>query len=97
MESEANPTAEGGFYAPLPPDMRAYLEHGNITVEGQTFAVRTRIEDGSTHYDWISGPNHGYGFSTSGGPSLLSLDQHSASIRDFLSGIDPATGYLADP
>lgn len=97
MESDRNPTDEGWFYAPAPPDMRTYRELGNFTVDGETFAVRRSDGDGSTHYDWISGPNDGYGFSTFGSPEPLSHEQRLASIRDFLAGIDPATGYLYDP
>ena len=49
---------------------------------------------GGTHYTWISGPNPGYGFSTS--PTHGSFEQHRASIRNFLSMIDPTTGYIED-
>lgn len=35
-----------------------------ITVEGETFVVRRRGK-GDYAYDWISGPNPGYGFSGS--------------------------------
>jgi hypothetical protein len=97
MESGCNATAEGGFYAPAPPDTHIYRDLGNFTVDSETFAVRRRADDGSTHYDWISGPNDGYGFSEFGSPEPLSREQHSASIRDFLAGIDPATGFLSDP
>lgn len=96
MESDRNPTDQGGFYAPAPQDTCTYTNLGNVTVDGETFAVRRRDDDGSTHYDWISGPNDGYGFSESGGPELRRPEWHVASIRDFLAGIDPATGYLSD-
>jgi hypothetical protein len=66
-------------------------------VDGETFAVRTSPDDGAIHYDWVSGPNDGYGFSTSGGIEPLSRERHLDRIRDFLAGIDPATGYLSDP
>lgn len=97
MESDRNPTDEGGFYAPTSalPDTHSYTDLGDVTVDGETFAVRRRDDDGSTHYDWISGPNDGYGFSTFGSPEPLSHDQRLASIRDFLAGVDPATGYLS--
>jgi hypothetical protein len=96
MESDPIPTDEG-VYSPAPPDTRAYTEVGNFTVDGETFDVRRRDDDGVLEYDWVSGPNHGYGFNTFGSTELLSHDHHVASIRDFLSAVDPATGYLSDP
>ncbi|MEN0129168.1 MAG: HAD family phosphatase [Brevundimonas sp.] len=65
----------------------------HLTVDGETFAVR-RHDDGE-RFDWLSGPNPGYGFSSarsdgaaSDGPAL------EASIRRFLSLVDPVTGYI---
>lgn len=49
------------------------------------------------HYDWLTGPNPGYGFA--GGtcpPSTLTDEDHIEAIRDFLAEIDPETGYLSD-
>ncbi|GAA2850117.1 hypothetical protein Acy02nite_33240 [Actinoplanes cyaneus] len=64
-----------------------------LTVDGERFALRAR--DSGTDYTWLTGPNPGYGFSAS--PTAdLSVEQHTAMVRDFLSAIDPATGYLAD-
>lgn len=65
-----------------------------LDVDGERFAVR-RNPDGGHSYDWLSGPNRGYGFSSSGSPNP-SMAQHEESIRGFLSMIDPATGYLED-
>lgn len=93
MQSDRSPSDEGGFYAPAPPDTHTYTGLGSFALDGETFAARRR-DDGSMHYDWVSGPNEGYGFSTSGGPEPLSREEHLASIRDFLSAIDPATGYF---
>jgi hypothetical protein len=70
-----------------------YTDLGTLDVDGETFAVRRRDEDGSAHYDWISGPNPGYGFSTSGS-GQESREHHATAIRGFLASIDPATGYL---
>lgn len=97
MEDDRNRAADGWFYAPAPPDTRTYRELGNFTVDGETFAVRRCDEDRSTQYDWVSGPNDGYGFNTFGSSEPLSHGQRVACIRDFLAGIDPATGYLRDP
>lgn len=98
MESDRDPTDEGWVYVPASiPDTRTYTDLGNFTVDRETFAVRRRDDDGSTHYDWISGPNDGYGFSSFGGSGPISHERHLAVIRDFLAGIDPATGYLSYP
>ncbi|TCC31907.1 hypothetical protein [Kribbella speibonae] len=64
-----------------------------LEVDGEDFELRSD-GFGGTHYDWISGPNAGYGFSTS--PSPGSLEQHRANIRTFLSMVDPTTGYIED-
>ena len=64
-----------------------------LEVDGEAFELRSD-GFGETHYDWISGPNPGYGFSTS--PSPGSYEQHQANIRTFLSMIDPTTGYIED-
>ncbi|KAA9146218.1 hypothetical protein F6B41_15945 [Microbacterium lushaniae] len=79
------------------PDGDTYSDIGSFTVDGETFAVRRRDSDGSCHYDWVSGPNDGYGFSVSGGYEPVTREWHVAAIRDFLAGIDPATGYLSYP
>jgi len=52
-------------------------------------------QTGSDDYTWISGPNPGYGFGTARSdrePS--SMDDHVEAIRDFLSAVDPGTGYI---
>ena len=59
---------------------------------GSRFAGRER---GGTAYDWLSGPNKGYGFGSSGTPHL-SMEEHRESIRVFLAMIDPYTGYIGD-
>lgn len=75
-----------------------------LIVDGETFTVTCRPAEGQYAYDWISGPNPDYGFSTTlhqaGGPRphppppILTRTQHEQSIRDFLSQINPDTGYL---
>ena len=65
-----------------------------LDVDGEHFAVR-RFPDGGWTYNWLSGPNEGYGFSVSGQP-IRSHDEHREHIRGFLSMIDPATGYIGD-
>jgi hypothetical protein len=90
---------EGVVYVPLSalPDTHEYTELGNFTVDGETFTIRRRDDDGSLHYDWISGPNDGYGFSVFCGVGPIGRERHSADIREFLSAIDPETGYFYDP
>lgn len=64
----------------------------------ELFRVRLRPRHGRLveyDYDWLTGPNDGYGFGLSG-PFVLSEDDHRARIQQFLAGIDPATGYLAE-
>ena len=63
-----------------------------LDVDGERFAIR-RAADGGTAYDWLSGPNEGYGFGSSGTPNRL-VEEHLGSIRAFLAMIDPNTGYI---
>src|SRR4051794_34869311 len=72
-----------------------------VEVDGETFAVR---EDSmgvvSEHgrgfsYEWLTGPNQGYGFGV-WGPPPESDDFHVENVRSFLRNIDPATGYLRE-
>jgi hypothetical protein len=83
-----------------PPDSR------NLTVDGEEFRIH-RTEDGTTHCDWLSGPNPGYGLSIGRpatfvregqlrppGDAVLTEDLLVQSIRDFLAAINPKSGYL---
>jgi len=63
-----------------------------LDVDGERFAIR-RAGDGGTTYDWLSGPNKGYGFGSSATPNR-SMEEHRESIRTFLAMIDPNTGYI---
>jgi hypothetical protein len=65
-----------------------------LDVEGERFAIR-RAGDGGTAYDWLSGPNEGYGFGSGGTPDRP-VAEHRESIRVFLAMIDPDTGYIGD-
>jgi hypothetical protein len=65
-----------------------------LEVDGERFAIRRAGDDG-TVYDWLSGPNTGYGFASGGTPNR-SVDEHRESIRTFLAMIDPNTGYIGD-
>jgi hypothetical protein len=63
-----------------------------LVVDGQVFELRDH--EGGTDYDWMSGPNEGYGFGSiaRGVPD----EAHRASVRNFLDMIDPMTSYVAD-
>jgi hypothetical protein len=65
-----------------------------LDVDGERFAIR-RAGDGGTAYDWLSGPNKGYGFGSSGTPDRP-MEEHRESIRGFLAMVDPDTGYIGD-
>jgi hypothetical protein len=65
-----------------------------LDVDGERFAIR-RSGGGGTAYDWVSGPNQGYGFGSSGPPDRPA-EEHEESIRAFLAMIDPKTGYIGD-
>jgi hypothetical protein len=65
-----------------------------LDVDGEVFTVRQGTGGGFA-YEWVSGPNPGYGFGTSGPPSRTA-DEHRDDIRGFLAMIDPATGFIAD-
>jgi hypothetical protein len=65
-----------------------------LDVDGELFAVREG-GGGGTAYDWLSGPNDGYGFGSSGSPTP-SVEEHREAIRTFLAQIDPTTGYIGD-
>ncbi|MFY0407945.1 hypothetical protein [Solicola sp. PLA-1-18] len=67
-----------------------------LHVDGETFEVRAHPDTPGTYlYDWVSGPNPGYGFGTSTSDnSDLSLADHEEGIRDFLSQVDPHTGFI---
>jgi hypothetical protein len=67
-----------------------------VSVDGEDFEIQASADrPGQYRYDWISGPNAGYGFtsaSSDGRPSTMS--DHEAAIRNFLSLVDPETGYI---
>ena len=67
-----------------------------LDVDGERFAIRRAAwGQGGTDYDWLSGPNKGYGFGSSGTPNR-SVEEHREHIRAFLAMIDPNTGYIGD-
>lgn len=73
-------------------------DHLRLTVNGQVFDVDYDLEQpGAYHYTWVSGPNDGYGFtSRRSDHQRSSVAEHDEGIRDFLSAVDPETGYIED-
>jgi hypothetical protein len=69
---DASPGGGGNDPGAAPDEYRATHGAGavllTLDVDGEQFAIRQR-EGGGYHYDWVSGPNQGYGFSSSGTPS----------------------------
>ena len=65
-----------------------------LDVDGERFAIR-QAGDRGTNYDWLSGPNKGYGFASSGTPNRPAAE-HRDTIRAFLAMIDANTGYVGD-
>jgi hypothetical protein len=68
-----------------------------LTVDGQDFRICERAgKPGEYDFDWLSGP-HDYGFGLSGADGYaMTLPEMEEAIRNFLAGIDPATGYLKE-
>lgn len=79
-----------------------------LVVDREVFDVRPSESGHGVDFDWVSGPNPGYGFSSSlpvtfarSGEATVA-DPESAEadlvthIRHFLAQIDPDTGYIAD-
>jgi hypothetical protein len=67
-----------------------------VEVDGEVFDVVARRDPpGHVDYRWISGPNPDYGFSSASSDGRAStMVDHVAAIRNFLSQVDPATGYI---
>jgi hypothetical protein len=67
-----------------------------VEVDGERFEVRARPDvRGQYDFTWLSGPNPGYGFSsTSSDGSDRTRAELVESIRGFLGQVDPITGYI---
>ena len=68
-----------------------------MVVDGEHFDVtELASEPGVYELRWVSGPNEGYGFATMkyGGEGHTGAELEDA-IRNFLSQVDPTTGYIA--
>ena len=67
-------------------------------IDGEVFEVAARPgHPGVYDYNWTSGPNRQYGFTSARSDrSSSTTAEHEEAIRGFLAEIDPETGYLAD-
>ena len=81
---------------PKPPDESTVGPAVRVTVDGEDFEVRASPgRPGAYHYEWISGPNPGYGFSSARSDAQPStMEEHEGAIRNFLAQVDPETGYI---
>jgi hypothetical protein len=91
-DGERDPQAVPGLYRG--PEGRPGPVLFTLDVDGEVFAVRQGW-GGGTAYDWLSGPNPGYGFGSSA-PANRPEPEHEEDIRGFLAQIDPATGFIGD-
>jgi hypothetical protein len=66
-------------------------------IEGEKWTVRKGAKPGLYFFEWVTGPNKDYGFtSQSSDGSAMTTDSMDQAIRDFQAEIDPETGYLKD-
>jgi len=67
-----------------------------VEVDGQLFDVLAHPDrPGQYHFEWVSGPNPGYGFtSASSDRSAMTMPDFDDAIRGFLAQVDPETGYI---
>ena len=66
-----------------------------VVVEGEMFEFTVRR--GGIRFSWITGPNPGYGFGSSWPDDVPPTEARiRRMIADFLSQIDPETGYISD-
>ncbi|WAZ26050.1 hypothetical protein STRCI_007592 [Streptomyces cinnabarinus] len=71
-------------------------ERSRITVDGEEFEVEQPPDSPGTYQlTWVSGPDpqYGFGFRTHP-PEPVGRAELEEAVRDFLSQIDPATGYI---
>ncbi|WP_229070980.1 hypothetical protein [Actinoplanes sp. DH11] len=67
-----------------------------VEVDGEVFEVVAGEDDnpGAYHYNWISGRDPDYGFTSAFSDRRTpTMREHEDAIRDFLSKVDPETGY----
>jgi len=91
--AELDHDATAGVAPPEP----AGTDPQELVIDGEHFTVTRRAGSPGTYdFDWTSHPI-GYGFSVGGvADGSLGRVELEELIRDFLSEIDTATGYLRD-
>jgi hypothetical protein len=79
-----------------------------MTVDGEVFDIRPNETGTGHHFDWVSGPDPSYGFSTGMPTIFVPVGEDGVArteaddtffaqqIREFLAQIDPETGYIGD-
>ena len=60
----------------------------SFEVDDDTFRIQSN-GDALYRYEWLTGPNPGYGFSIWDDSAIVSADRHRDAIVDFLSRLDP--------
>lgn len=67
-----------------------------MVVGGEQFSVSERGgQPGVYDFQWVSGPNEGYGFSSAGyGSGSLTDAELEDAIGNFLSQVDRTTGFI---
>ena len=69
-----------------------------LFVAGELFHVKENPDrPGDYHFDWLSGPNEGFGFGlATSNRARHSIEELREDISDWLATIDPETGYTSD-
>jgi hypothetical protein len=67
-----------------------------MSVDGEVFEVsQPEGEPGVYDFVWLTGPDPRYGFGFSTHPAVRSSrEQLEEAVREFLSQVDPGTGYI---
>lgn len=89
----------GGGSGPIAGDWtQPYDPPYETVVNGETWLVRQRTtEPGTYDFDWVSGPNENYGFTlASSDGSASTATEIDDAIRQFLTDVDPETGYISE-
>ena len=84
------------MWRPWPGEEAEAAPPTRLEVDGELFdVVARRDHPGQYDYGWTSGPNPGYGFSSASCDGRVpTRADHKEAIRNFLSQVDPETGYI---
>jgi hypothetical protein len=67
-----------------------------LDVDRERFSIR-RAGGGGTAYDWLSGPNEGYGFGSSGTPNRPAEEHHRHRHERVVELALPRASFRPDP